>query len=209
MLDKRGDNLRIDWGYFHLAIAKDQSAVLSESRDTLDHFVADGTLPANDDMEMPAAAHDGAPHLDALLHLGSVGASPVSQHVLVSYTEGFALEYLNQRLRPYWQRNGETVAAMLDEAEQHYTALDQRGRQYDQSLTADLSKTGGADYAYLANLSYRESLAACQVTADTNGTPLYFCKENFSNGCIGTVDVMYPQAPILLFFNPALMEAQV
>ena len=209
VLDKRGDNLRADWGYFHLAVPKDEHATLAENAHALGQFAEKGSLPENDDMEMPAAPRDDAAHLDALLHLGSVSGTPVSQHVMVSFTEGFPLEYLNQRLRPYWQRNGESVAAMLDEAATQYESLDARGRQYDHKLTADLTQAGGADYAYLGNLSYRQSLAACQLTADTDGKPLYFCKENFSNGCIGTVDVMYPQSPILLFFNPALMEAQM
>jgi hypothetical protein len=214
VLDKRGDNLRIDWGYFHLGVprgahAETEEVSGSEMRKTLAGFVSQGTLSGADDMEMPAAPRDGAAHLDTVLHLGSVGGTAVSQHVLVSYTEGFALEYLNQRLRPFWQRNGETVSAMLDEAEQQYPSLETRGQQYDQQLDADLTKAGTADYAYLGDLAYRESLAACQLTADNDGKLQYFCKEDFSGGFIGTVDVMYPQAPILLFFNPELLEAQV
>jgi hypothetical protein len=75
---------------------------------------------------------------------------------------------------------------------------------------ADLTKVGGEKYAHLAALAYRQSLAAHKlVTAPDGQTPYYFPKENFSCGCISTVDVIYPAAPILLLLNPHLVEASL
>ena len=38
---------------------------------------------------------------------------------------------------------------------------------------------------------------------------MLFPKENFSNGCISTVDILYPSGPFFLFFNPVLLQAQL
>ena len=74
---------------------------------------------------------------------------------------------------------------------------------------SDLRKAGGEKYARLAALAYRQTMAAHKLVADINGAPMYFPKENFSNGCIATVDVIYPSSPLTLLFNPELLKAQL
>jgi len=158
---------------------------------------------------MPKMPRDGAASLAVVLPFGKLGGQPVSRHALLAYTEDYAIEYLGRKLRPYWQRNGLTVEQMLADAESQYPALESRGDAFDRELTADLEKTGGNAYAQLAILAYRQTLAAHGFAADVNGTPMLFPKENFSNGCISTVDVLYPSAPFFLFFNPLLLQAQL
>lgn len=72
---------------------------------------------------------------------------------------------------------------------------------------ADMTKVGGARYAQICALAYRECVAACGLAADPNNQPLYFTKENTSNGDIATVDVFFPMDPIWIFLSPTLAKA--
>jgi hypothetical protein len=209
ILNRSGDNLRIDWGYFHLAIPKDEGSTAAIATDAAKAFADTGRLPASDSMGTPQPASQGSPHLAASLEFGSVGAHPATRHLLVSYTEGYAIQYLERNLRPYWQRDNMPVEQMLDGAEEQYSALDKRADAFDAKLTADLTKVEGEHYAAIAILAYRQTLAAHKLVADVNGNAMLFAKENFSNGCIATVDVLYPSAPFFLFFQPKLLEAQL
>lgn len=208
ILNRPGDDLRIDWGYFHLAIPKDEDSTMAISPDAAKAFVVQGRAPASDSIGMPRPA-GLAPHLAVILDFGFVSAEPVERHLLVSYTEGYAIQYLQRDLRPYWQRDHMTVEDMLDTAERQYPALNANGNEFDEELASDLTQVGGAHYAALAILAYRQTLAAYGLVADVNGDPMFFPKENFSGGCISTVDVIYPASPFFLFFQPKLLEAQL
>jgi len=80
---------------------------------------------------------------------------------------------------------------------------------FDIDLNKDLASAGGSKYATMTSLVYRQCLAAHKLVADVNGQPLIFAKENFSNGCIATVDVIYPASPFFFLFSPALTKAML
>jgi hypothetical protein len=148
--------------------------------------------------------------LAASLDLGEVAAGDtVQRHVLLGYDQIFSLEYFHRKLRPYWARNGKCAAQILAEAEREYARLSEQCRAYDEELVADLKQVGGDEYAQIASLAFRQCIAAHGLAADFDGSPLFFSKENFSNGCINTVDVTYPSAPFFLLFNPELLKAQL
>jgi glutaminase A-like protein/uncharacterized protein DUF5127/uncharacterized protein DUF4964 len=210
-LHQSGDRIRIDWGYFHLGVPDRGKATTALSYDGMARFAADGSLPDSDDLAMPrpAGGRDRPIHLAVAFELGKVGDRAVTRHVLLAYTEGFAIEYLGRKLRPYWQRNGMSETDMLAEAEADYVALEEKGLKFDQEEMASMQRIGGADYRYLTSLAFRQTIAAHKLVADIDGMPMFFSKENDSNGCIDTVDVTYPSSPFFLYFNPKLLEAQL
>lgn len=210
-LHQSGDRVRIDWGYFRLGIPDPAAATTSMSFEAIPSFVGSGNLPEADDstMPLPAGRRGRAAHLSAKLPLGAVGASPVERHVELAYTDGYSIEYLGRKLRPYWQRNGMSEATLLSTAEKEYPQLEQRGIEFDDETMAEMERAGGADYKYLTSLLFRQTIAAHKLVADIDGTPMFFSKENDSNGCIDTVDVTYPSSPFFLLFNPKLLEAQL
>ncbi|MGC8783987.1 MAG: glutaminase domain-containing protein [Armatimonadota bacterium] len=211
VLEKSGDNLRIDWGYLYLAVpaqAGDQTVMTAEhlSRPS---FAQRGQLPDSDDLRMPRAAHDDWVVLACALHFGPVGQQPVSRHILIAYDDLYSIEYFHRRLRPYWRRAGMEVDDLLRLAERDLPQLQEECARFDAELTADLKRVGGEKYADLCVLAYRQCLAAHKLVADFDGTPLFFSKENFSNGCIATVDVTYPSSPFFLLFNTELLKAML
>src|SRR5208282_5600175 len=208
VLARSGDDVRIDWGYFHLAVPEDQHAVLANASGAMASFLRSGTLPTADNLEMPRRPRAAA-HPAVLLAATVTESSSAEMHVLLSFTQGYAIEYMHRKLPEYWQRNGQKPEQMLEAAETQYAALVGRGKRFDADLRAALEHAGGKEYADLALLAYRQTLAAHALVADLDGAPLMFPKENFSNGCISTVDVLYPAAPLFLFLNPALLEAQL
>lgn len=206
ILAKKGDNLRIDWGYLYLAAepGAKAAAALSDRQSAWNSFRQTEKLPERDSFD---PIHGGV--LALRFDLGEIAATPVSHYVVVAYDDIFSIEYLYRRLRPYWRRNGATAEDLLHAAFHDYPALADRARKFDDELTADLRSAGGEEYARIATLAYRQTLAAHKIAADIDGTPLMFPKENFSNGCISTVDVIYPSSPFFLLFNPRLLRAQL
>ena len=209
VLEKRGDNLRIDWGYLYLAAERAPHTQLVIARpDVRPVFAKDGLIPDSDDIESPVLPRDQLILLCAQ-DFGNVGTDPVSRRIILAYDDLFSLEYFHRRLRPWWRRNGQGAAGMLSAAHQDFSAVDAKSRQFDEELMKKLTAAGGGRFERIATLAFRQTVAAHKLAADLDGTPIFLSKENFSNGSIGTVDVTYPSAPFMLYFNPALLKAML
>ena len=117
-----------------------------------------------------------------MLPLGSVSGTAVERQVLLAYDDIYSVEYMHQQLLPYWRIKYDSFGAMLSTAEQEYPEVQAKSTQLDEKLTADLTKVGGAEYADISILAYRQAFAAHKLVEDANGAPFFMPKENFSNG---------------------------
>ncbi len=212
VLGRKGDDVRIDWGYLYVAAPQSANAATTiGSAEALQKaFRQNGTLPAQMDTRMPRMVSDQMPALAVMYNLGKVSNQPAERHVLIGYDDIYPVQYFGQNLRPWWNRDGKkTIEQQLQQAENEYSRLMTECAHFDQNLYADARKAGGEEYAKLCALSYRQAIAAHKLVAGPDGTPLFFSKENFSNGSIGTVDITYPSAPLFLQYNPVLLKGMM
>jgi hypothetical protein len=209
VLARKGDDLRIDWGHLYLAApeSKELNPMWLDGATSKSSFAQNGTAslppltPGSTNAAQAAAALVGTIH--------QLGPKAQSRWLILAYDDEFSIQYFRKNLRPYWRRNGDDAVALLKKSASDYKSIKQRCEKFDANLMGALAKAGGDRYAKLCALAYRECCAANKVVADANGQPLMFPKENFSNGCIGTVDVIYPMAPQFLLFSPALTRAML
>ena len=73
---------------------------------------------------------------------------------------------------------------------------------FDIDLMEEAEHIGGKEYAELLALVYRQAITAHKLFTDNDGNVLFFSKENHSNGCINTVDITYPSAPLVSNIHP-------
>ncbi|MBI1767346.1 MAG: DUF4965 domain-containing protein [Bacteroidetes bacterium] len=181
ILIRKGDNVRIDWGYLYLATPeKFQAKRLANNR------------------------------LTSSFDFGKVNDQAVESHSILAYDDIYSVQYFGKNLKAWWRRDeGMTPNQLLHDAEKDYERLMKKCEVFDKNLFVDATKAGGETYAELCAMAYRQAIAAHKVVAKPDGSLLFFSKENFSNGSIGTVDVTYPSAPLFLLYNIELMKGML
>lgn len=205
ILATKGDGVCIDWGYFYLS-GMNGVLSLNEEHTILEDFCTTGKLPASQ-KRMVCREATKMPALAYVHDFGQV--SEGSSFALVGYDEVLDIEYMYHRYKGYWARNGKSIFTAFSELTRNYTAIMNRCRALDKRIYDDGLQAGGKKYAEILSGSYRHVIAAHKLFQDKDGNLLFFSKENNSNGCVNTVDLTYPEAPLFLVYNPTLQKAMM
>ncbi|MHB1920782.1 MAG: glutaminase family protein [Chitinophagaceae bacterium] len=208
ILGRKGDDVRIDWGYLYLAIPKKTGTTtrMTSSLSSVSDFSKNGQLSHKDDEGIPRAADQRPLTLAVSFDFGEVNSSIQQRHLILAYDDLYSIEYFHRPLKAWWKKSGISTPQMLNLADSDYHQVIGQCDRLDHRLRVMTTRAGGKKYARICALAFRQAMAAHKLVEGPDGNPLFFNKECFSNGSIGTVDVTYPSSPVLLLFNPILLE---
>ncbi len=212
ILAEAGDHRRIEWGTAFLAGRSGRvTACVGDIDICRDSFVATGEASARGLKPAPRKADYNSDAVLSLCFALNVAAGETAEEtILVAYDDEWSIEYFGTWLRAWWRRHQDAAPLpMLADAFRQQEEILARADAFDTSLRQRAQAVAGDDYAELMSLAWRHCIAAHKLVAGPDGAPLFLSKENFSNGCIGTIDVAYPSAPLFLAYSPALLRAML
>jgi len=191
VLNRSGDDLRIDWGYFYLTVAGED---------------AEATFIGSEVKERTERFRRGREEVEEKHNITYACAGAKGDALFIfAYDDIMSIEYFGKQLPGYWKKDGKTIETAITEAYNDYDKLAKKAKIFGKKLFNEATVAGGEKYAEMLSLAFRQAIAAHKLAADENGDALFISKECFSNGCAATVDVSYPSIPMFLLYNPELV----
>ena len=220
MLKRSGDGHRIEWGEFHV-IAPGWFSRVSCLQSFIDYLkgrytdldcfnntvcVCRNPGPASYE---PFTKTPVFPHYPTIAVNKSydLREETISDHLAVGYNDIKSIQYFGENIEAYWRRNGDTFNDIINKSLREYDSTMDKVRTFEEELLAK-ARTVSEEYADILSISYRQAIAAHKLTWH-EGKLQFFSKENYSNGCIATVDVTYPSVPLFLMYAPELVEGML
>ncbi|GAA6026149.1 hypothetical protein JCM11491_006148 [Sporobolomyces phaffii] len=154
-----------------------------------------------------------------------------SQLVTIGHVRDPLVQYMTRGnetvpLRPLWRSTFPTVERLISFFLGDYANAVEMSAAYNKKLYADARKVDGQEYAHVVSISTRQVFAALEAVWDESdeasstaatgllayspltGQPIptmVMLKEVSSNGNCGTVDVLAPFLPFMLYASPSLI----
>ncbi|MBR2019675.1 MAG: DUF4965 domain-containing protein [Clostridia bacterium] len=198
VLNRDGDDVRIDWGYAHLVHPNAEVLPIKGSR--WKYFKGRYVDRFRDvDLSKPIS-HAKIPML-------CTHSDKLSDTVVFAYDDVHSIVHYGKPVDAYYMSVYGSFEAMLDVAVKEADALRAACAEFDAGMMADMQKVS-PEYEKIGSLAYRQAIAAHKLVL-ADGKQYFLSKECFSNGCLATLDVTYPSIPLFLIYNPELVRAMM
>lgn len=210
--DRAGDLICADWGYAYLAGVNGagKAVGLGDYYKMKESFVKNGNINSSINKWTTRKEQD-MPSMAYVHQLGKVSKETSAEgYLMMGYDDIYSIEYMYEKRMGYWKHDGKvTIFDAFEKLRDNYSSIMDRCRALDAIIYDDAEKAGGQKYAEICAASYRQVMAAHKLFTDKEGNLMWFSKENNSNGCVNTVDLTYPSAPLFLIYNPELEKAMM
>ena len=139
VLQKTGDDLRIDWGYLAFAVPNEFHAETCFAGNVVaaQRFADTGHLPEEDDSSCPAPLYRVWSSVCAAIPMKAVPGTSASAWFMIGYNDLDSVEFLKRRLSGYWTLFQPDFSALLTVAKEEYAALRKECEAFDAELLAD------------------------------------------------------------------------
>lgn len=203
VLGKAGDMICIDWGYLYIPEING-TITIGDRQEVSTIFATTGKLPEAPTATLSSTEDADMPLLAFCKDMGKVFKA--NSYMMIGYDEVKDMRYMDVDYKGYWARNGKTIFTAFEELRDRYEQIMADCQAQDKQIYDDGLAAGNVKYAELLSGCYRHVIAAHKIFQDNKGNLLFFSKENNSNGCVNTVDLTYPSAPLFLIYNTDLMK---
>lgn len=187
-LSNNGDAMGADWGYFYLS--GERACILDEAE--LTAWLAGGCT------DFACVGEER--------YLGSWNSARKGA-VLLGYDDLVSVDYFGTFLKGYYLEN-HTIIEALETVYHNRGVINEKLAVFERGLR-ERCREYGEEYLSVLFASLRQSVGAHKLVKNRRGELLFLSKECCSNGCIATVDVSYPSAPLFLLYNPELVKGMM
>lgn len=190
-LDSSGDLIDINWGYLYIGAAA--NLAINFDKKATDLMVS---YPISTTQEVALEAK-------------AISNETSRTTILVAYDDIHAINYFGTAANALWKENYSGICDLFHDYLKELPERLASCQRIDHMVAEAARKAGGDDLEFLTAFSYRQSICAHKLIRDPQGEIIFLSKECSSNGCIGTVDVSYPSAPLYLMWQPELLKGML
>lgn len=220
MLKRSGDGHRMEWGEFHviapqafmdwMGLRRYLQLLRNQYSDPKNYVNTLGTLsdfgPQGYTRYNKVPVYPYYPTIVAMCKYETAGEQ-IADHIGVGYNDIKSIQYFGQNIEAYWRKDGDTFDDIMTKSIREYPEVMAKVKAFEDDLLEKAGKIS-SKYADIVSANYRLAISAHKLTWH-DGELQFFSKENYSNGCIATVDVTYPSVPLFLMYAPELVEGML